>query len=99
MNIKYGKVETKRVIDDEGSTETVKEHINNSASTKPVRRAYEIKHRVTNEAEEFKEYADFSRKLREDKGMLDPAFRIEFSKLGDEKGYYYVVLCYTRLEY
>lgn len=97
--VKYGKVETARVLDNNGSTETTQENFNNGLVNTPVRRRYEIKERVTNDKEEFEQYARFSRELEKDKTMLDPAFKIERSKLGDANGYYYTVWCFTRLEY
>lgn len=97
--ILFGKTEETRVLDDNGST--VREEINIRASvpTMPIRKHYEIKKKVYNQGQEHAEYIQFSDDLVKDKSMLDPSFRIEHSTIGDETGYYFVVWCYTRLEY
>lgn len=99
MKPKFGMVETKQVIDTDGSTVTTTEKLRKGIVNPPVRRYYEMRKRVASEKDEFEEYAEFSLDIRNDKSMIEPAFRIERSKVGDLEGYYYVVRCYTRLEY
>lgn len=95
----YGAQKTTQVIDDNGSTITTAKNIVNDEVVRPVRQYYEVKTRVHNEREEHEAYIEFSDDLRKDKSMLDPNWRIERSKIGNDNGYYYVVRCWTCLEY
>lgn len=97
--IKFGKIEETRVLDNNGSTIREEVNIRESIPTMPIRKHYEIKKKVYNQEQEHSEYIQFSDDLAKDKTMLDPAFRIEHSVLGDQTGYYFVIWCYTRLEY
>ena len=99
MNVSFGKTKTTQVIDDNGSTKTTERNYMAGEVTKPSREYFEYRHKVQNEKEEHEAYLDFSLSLHNDKTMLDPAFRIERSKIGDKDGYYFVVKCYTRLVY
>ena len=96
---KFGKVSTTSVIDKEGSTSTFDTNYVNGDVKLPVRNRFEIKVRVCTQAEEHAEYMKFSQELRENPYMLDACFRIDRSSIGDKKGFYYVVKCFTRLEY
>lgn len=98
-DILYGKIETKEVLDDDGSTIMTVNNIVKGVVNKPIRRNYEIKKRVTSEKEELEHYLQFSKDIASDRTMLDPAFKVERSKIGDVNGYYYVARCYTRFEY
>jgi hypothetical protein len=84
-------------LDDSGSTVTTERKIMNSTIVKPVRRYYEYRVKVKDKKEELTEYLKFSDSL--DKNKLDPGFRIEHTKHGDDTGYYFVVKCYTTLDY
>lgn len=95
----YGTTETTKVIDSNNSTETTAQNIKNNEIVMPVRKRYEIRKRVSSQEQEHHEYTLFSNELSIDKAMLDPSFKIERSRSGDDKGYYYVVRCYTLLEY
>lgn len=99
MHTQFGTEETTRVIDSNGSTETLVENIRDWETVKPSRRKFAIRKKVTSQAQEFEEYYAFSDELAKDKSKLEPAFRIERSKVGDDNGFYYVVRCYTQLEY
>lgn len=96
--MQFGSVSKTQVIDDEGSTATRAENVRNGVSLKPVRVDYRIRKRVTSQSEEHTEYMYFSDLVSKDQTILDPAFEIERSRLGNENGYYYVIQCYTRLE-
>lgn len=95
----YGAKDTTHVIDDEGSTRTTARNIVNDEIVRPVRQRYEIKTRVHNQREEHEAYLKFSDEFARDRSMLDTYVKIEHSKVGDQNGYYYVVKCYTQLEY
>lgn len=98
-SLTFGKKESTQVIDENGSTATRSLNIRDGEPVKPSRVRYEIKKRVTNSLEEQEAYYTFSKDFNNDKSKLDPEFRIEYTKIGREHGYYYVVSCYTQLEY
>lgn len=97
--MEYGTLETTHILDNNGSTVTKEVNYVKSETNKPVRNKYRIKKRVHNQREEHEAYIEFSNDISRDKSKLDPAFQIERTKLGNDNGYYYVVLCYTQLEY
>lgn len=97
--MEYGKKEITEVLDEEGSKRTQSLNVVKGVASRPVRVRYEIRKRVSSDLEEQEAYFNFSREFNNDKSMLDPAFCIDKSKVGDANGYYYVVCCYTRLEY
>lgn len=97
--MQYGTATTTQILDENGSTEITTEKYVKGIINKPVRKAYEIKTRVKSQAEEHEAYINFSDSLSRDKSKLEPSFKIERSKIGDDNGYYYVVECYSVLEY
>lgn len=97
--MQFGTTKTTNVIDSEGSTVTTEQKYVKGKVNDIVRKYYEVKVRVHNQKEEHEAYVAFSEAVSNDKSMLDPAFRIEHTKLGNDNGYYYVVECYTKLEY
>lgn len=98
--VEFGKVETTEVIDnDTGSLMTATENMHEGKLVLPVRRRYHIKVRVYNQKEQDQAYVEFSRQLSGDTGMLEPEFKTERNRRGDDNGYWYAVKCYTRLEY
>lgn len=97
--MQFGTQKTTKVLDNNGSTITTEEKYVKGKPNNIVRRYYEVKVRVHNQKEEHEAYVSFSDAISKDKSMREPAFRIEHNKLGDESGYYYVVECYTKLEY
>lgn len=99
MDLLFGTTKATQVIDNEGSTETVIENIHNGDIVKPIRKTFEIKIRVHNQSEEHKAYLEFSDDINRDRTMLDPYFKIEHTKLGNESGFYYCIRCYTTLSY
>lgn len=99
----YGEEEIERIIDAEGSTITSSQSFVAGEPVKPIKRRIKQRIRVTTEREENEHYIRWSRLVAEDsqkkvRTMLDPEFRIEHTALGDQKGYYYVVICHTRIE-
>lgn len=97
--MEYGATKTTQVLDDQGSTETIVENFHGGDVVKPVRKMYEVKTRVRSQKEEHAVYLDFSDEILRNKTMLDPSFRIEHTKVGNENGFYYTVKCYTVLVY
>lgn len=97
--MKYGKEQTTRFLDDQVSTETREENMVNGEIANPVRKHYEIKERVHNQREEHEAYMRFSDEVVHDPHKLDPSFQIRRTAVGDDKGYYLVVHCYTVLEH
>lgn len=99
MNIQFGMVSKVKSLDKEGSTKQVDDTILNGESKSPLRVSYKMRVRVHNQTEEHQEYVKFSDEVNDNRSMLDPCFMIEHNRLGDQSGYYYVVRCYTILEY
>lgn len=87
-------------IDDKGSTRTTEhKYHTDGILSKPTRHYFEFNYKVRNIKEEHEAYLKFSEDIKSDKSKLDPAWRVEHSKRGDEGGYYICVACYTILEY
>ena len=99
MEIDYGKKVKVKPVDENGSTVTTSKNYLKGEIKRPVKNYYEIKVRVHSQEEEQKEYLSFSNQIARDNSMLDPAFKIESSRLGKDNGYYYVVKCWVDLEY
>lgn len=95
----FGTIKETQLLDDDGSKVTTEEKYRAGQVNRPVRKYFEIKTRVRDQNEEHAAYIAFSDSIKTDKSLLDPAFRIETTSLGDDKGFYYVVSCYTQLEY
>lgn len=99
QDIKFGEVNKTRVIDQEGSTATTQVIYTDGEPKMPQRVRYEFRSRVKNERQEQQEYLDFSNEVSSNLMMLDPIFKLERTKRTLENGYYYIVRCYTTLEY
>lgn len=95
----FGAIKTTEFTDDNGSTVSTEVKYHSGMKAKPVRRYYEIKHKVKDQKEEHEEYLRFSEDIKTDQAKLDPAWKIEHTKQGNEQGYYLVISCYTILEY
>ncbi len=94
--MKHGKQRETTTLDENGSTLTVEYNVKDYKTMKPIRKYFEYRERVKDKKEETVEYIKFSDMVAD---KLDAAFRIEHTKDGDDKGYYYVVKCYTELSY
>ncbi len=98
---RFGKITETRV--DGNKTEIVQRNVIKGEIKLPVRKRYEERFRVGNQKEELELYLKFSDELNKDRSMLDPAWRIERIPKTNERipktNDYYVVKCYTRLEY
>lgn len=91
---RFGKITETKI---EGNkTEIVQKNIIRGKVKLPVRRRYEERFRVQDQKEELELYRKFSSELKADRLMLDPSWRIERIPKSNE---YYVVKCYTKLEY
>jgi len=100
MKPKNGVHKTTQLLDDLGSTVAVERtYHTDGILSRPIRHYYEINYKVSSPTEEHAAYLRFSDDIHADKSKLDPAWRIEHSKKGDERGYYICVASYTVLEY
>ena len=96
----FGSGEVTSILDDNGSTATASIDYKAGKPKLPIRRHYKIRERVHSQAEEQEKYLQFSDELKSNHLLLDPLWLPkERSKDGDQNGYYYVVKCYTLLEY
>lgn len=97
--IQFGKISTTRV---EGNlTSHVETNMVDGTAVAPKRVRYEERVRVKNAREEQEEYLRFSDFIHRHphSNLLTPEFRIEYSRSGQKDGYYYVVKCWSCLEY
>lgn len=97
--IQFGKISTTKV--EGGVTTHVEANIVDGKAVAPKRVRYEERIRVRNAKEEQEEYLRFSDFIHNSPNadLLSPEFRIEYSKLGQKEGYYYIVKCWSCLEY
>lgn len=97
--IQFGKIKMTKI--DGNITSHVETNMVNGAAVTPRRARYEERVRVHNAREEQEEYLRFSDFVHShpNADLLSPEFRIEFSKQGQKEGYYYIVKCWSCLEY
>lgn len=97
--IQFGKIKTTKV--EGGLTTHIEANMVNGSTVAPKRVRYEERVRVSNAKEEHEEYLKFSDFVHShsDADLLSPEFRIEYSKQGQKEGYYYIVKCWSCLEY
>jgi hypothetical protein len=97
----FGTIKDTTITDALGSiqTDTIQISMGKPNENIPVRRYVEEKIRVKNQQEEHQAYLDFSDCNLRDKTRLQPEFKVEHTKAGNENGYYLVSCCYTRLIY
>jgi len=95
--MRFGKQTETTTLDDDGSTVSVENNIIDYKTVRPIRKRYEYRVRVADKKEEMTEYLKFSDSLTKDR--LDPEFRLEYTRHGNEHGYYYVIKCWSTLEY
>jgi len=95
--ISHGNEETTQTIDDNGSTKTIVKRWENEALQKPVRHRYEIRHRT--DKTNITAIEQLIKSLLADPAKLDASVKIERTKMGEQKGYYNLVECYTTLEF
>ena len=97
--IQFGKIKTTKV---EGSlTSHIEANMVEGVAVTPKRVRYEERIRVRNAKEEQEEFLRFSDFVHSSPNadLLSPEFRIEYSKQGQKEGYYYIVKCWSCLEY
>lgn len=99
IKIPFGSTEKTKILDDEGSTSTTSTTYRGGQVNPPVRTRYTIKVKVKTQQDEHEAYLLFSDELSQNKSMLDPEWKIEHTKFGDDNGCYYVVKSYTVLSY
>ncbi len=91
---RFGKITETKI--DGNKTEIVQKNVVKGEVKLPLRRRYEERFRVRDQKEELELYLEFSDELKKDHSMLDPVWRVErIAKSTD----YYVIKCYTKLEY
>jgi hypothetical protein len=95
--MQFGTKETTHLLDDEGSTMAKTEKANAGVVAKPVRIRYEIRHRT--DKTDLETLARIGYSLINDPAKLDTALKFEHTKYGDQQAYFYIVECYTLLEY
>jgi hypothetical protein len=95
--MKYGLERITTTLDENGSTLTTITNIREFKEVKPTRKYFEIREKVTDKKQEMTEFLKFSESMDDKK--LDPAFKLERTRDGDEKGYYYVIKCWTEVIY
>lgn len=91
---RFGKITETKI--NGNTTEIVQKNVIKGEVKLPIRKRYEERYRVQDQKEELELYLQFSDKLSKDKSMLDPEWRIERIPKSSE---YYVIQCYTKLEY
>jgi hypothetical protein len=99
VKIHFGSTEKTTLLDEHGSTANTVTNYRAGTANLPVRTRYTIKAKVYNQQEEHTQYLTFSDELAKNRGLLDPEWKIEHTKYGDENGCYYVVKSYTVLSY
>jgi len=92
----FGTEKRTKTLDDNGSTATTTNKFVGGKVVKPIVTEYSIKVRVKNALEEAAEYHSFAKEYHTDKTMLRPSFELDFSRIGNENGYYYIVKRYSR---
>lgn len=96
-DMQFGAKAKTSVVDEHGSTVTINESVKNGRTVAPIRYNYNFRVRVNSRTDELMAYEEFSSQISEDRGMIDPQWKVERSRLGEENGFYYVVKSYTRL--
>lgn len=94
----FGKeTETIQLTDD--STVSIERNYVNGSVNKPIRKYYEHRVRVSNKKDEMTEIIKFSDSIEEDARKIDPFLRWEYPKNDKHAGYYFLIKCYTVLDY
>lgn len=98
--MKYGKEEVTRTIDAVGSTETISTNYVAGTPVQPVRRLYQMRHRVGSvEDLEMRAIKFLSDAIQPGSKMLEPSIRIEQTPINRKENSHDLVECYTILEY
>lgn len=95
MTPKFGRVGERQVIDDNGSTMEVERSYHKGDVMYPVRRKYEVRHRL--DTTDLQTMADIIQELLSDPKKLDKTVKLEPGK--KDSGKYHLVECYTILVY
>lgn len=97
--MQFGKVKRTKIDDKTGNLQETETNFVDGQVNFPVRESTEERVRVSSHEEAMTVVAAFIREVLDDRSMLDPIVRFEFSKTGDKQGYFYVVKCSTKLVY
>lgn len=95
----YGSKDSTKILDEEGSTVTKTTNYKNYEVVSPERNRYKYRHRVTSSDDEDRVIKEFNKLREENPRILDPAIEYSHTADGNKNGYYYVITCYTILEY
>lgn len=94
----FGSIEDTIPTDGQGSHILQTTSFKDSHPVGNVRRRYSQRHRVADQKQEFEQYLKYSDEMKNHRDTkLDPSFDLRFTKEGNEKGYYYVVWCWTEV--
>lgn len=96
-NIQYGSDESTKIIDDNGSTETIMYNYAGGERVSPTSRKYRIYHRT--DKTDIATLERIAKNLINDPLKLDASLGLDKTKHGERDGYYNIVECYTVLEY
>jgi hypothetical protein len=97
VKLQHGSKETTKILDNDGSTEVTTIHLKDGDKVGRERVRFNLRTRVHSTKEELEHYLHFSDDIHAKKNMKDPEFRIEFTKNGDEHGYWFIVKCWTEV--
>ena len=97
--MKYGREDVKRIMDEGGSTETISTNYVAGNPVQPIRRLYEIRHRVSFD-DLFRKSEEFLMdSLRPGSKKLEISFKVERTPINMKTDTYDLVECYTILDY
>lgn len=91
MKLRFGKEEEVTVLDEHGSTLTIGNTVHDYKPGQTYKK-YQVRVKVQNQRQEFEEFMRFQ---TETEGKIDPSFHRKYNKVGDDKGYYYVIKKWT----
>jgi hypothetical protein len=98
--IPNGSEEITEILDDNGSTHaTITSYYGGGKTATPRKHRYRLRIKVTSHLEEEVVLREFIKERLLDKTILDPAIEYEYSPKGKRENFYYVIKCYTKLEY
>lgn len=96
--MRWGTTKETRSLDMNGSTVTEEKNYMDGKVVQPIRKHYADRIKVKNEKEELTEILKFRDKIDKDK-MKDIGIDYEYTKHGNENGYYFLVFRHTELMY
>ncbi len=95
--MQYGTEEQTSILDSNGSTVDTIRNYKRGEVVKPIRRRFNIRQKVVTREDELKAYEEFSATL--DAFKKDPEFKVDKGPLNKGEAFYYVIKCWTTVEY